>query len=179
MYVLRFDNGKYYVGRTMKTLTVGQQMKVRSLFAELNVAYKATIESVFSTETSVLTVEMMVVKLMASHGIENVRGGGYSEIEFNSGTKRILSHLLKYITPTSTDEEVHQQYIRIKNIHLKMWSVYSKTGLSYNDFMQHYDEYEKNPKFLEFDEQARLTRSKKRELFLDVRYAPQEKKLKA
>lgn len=169
------ENGNYYVGKTSRPVLIGISMKVNALYVNAN----AIVESIIETNETILSVEMIVVRMMAKYGIEKVRGGRYSQLEFNSGTLRILSHLLKYIKEDSTDEDVKFQYRRIKDVHSKMFFIQEQTGLSYQDFMNKYEEYETNKDFLNFDEHVRLTRSKKREIFPDVDYVKLNKKLRS
>lgn len=97
IYILRLAKGKYYVGRSENPMAryeehlLGEGSVWTRLFKPLGVI------AVFP-ETSRWDEDRYVKEYMERHGIENVRGGSYSEIELSVSQKDVLRREIRGAT---------------------------------------------------------------------------------
>jgi predicted GIY-YIG superfamily endonuclease len=89
IYILRLAGGRFYVGRSQDVVRRYQEHVDGSASAWTSlyppVALERTIESMSPFDEDRITKE-----LMATHGIDNVRGGSYVQLELSSDQRRSL-----------------------------------------------------------------------------------------
>jgi predicted GIY-YIG superfamily endonuclease len=89
VYVLKCDQGKYYVGKTNYPLVRFKQ-HFSNRGASWTRIYKPIAVMSFVQNVSHFEEDKVVKEMMAKYGIENVRGGAYARIELASYQKKTL-----------------------------------------------------------------------------------------
>jgi predicted GIY-YIG superfamily endonuclease len=89
LYILKLVKEKYYVGKTtnlvsrMKQHMNGKGAVFTKLYPPIELVYSKRVENIFDED--LLTKEMMM-----KFGIENVRGGSYSQINIDQCKQSVL-----------------------------------------------------------------------------------------
>lgn len=172
-YVAQLDNGNYYIGRTenVEKLCNG---KIVSEWTKLHSVRSIYIIPIPDDETtSVRTIFTLIY--MKRYGVDKVRGGGYSHVNFNESNLREINRYLERFEVGSPYETVKKIYNDLISIKKKIWKFSSDQRIDYYQLLDKLNELEKNPKFLEYSTTKILTRSKKREIAEDVDfYSPKD-----
>ena len=81
LYVLELENNKYYIGKTYAELFVNNITNITTIplhkWCDIHKPIKI-IESM--PQTDIFDITRMVLKYMAKYGIDNVRGGCFSDV---------------------------------------------------------------------------------------------------
>lgn len=95
LYVLKLKCGKYYVGTT-KNLEQRLQAHIDGDGSTWTLLYPYDEIITMKEIESILDEDLEVKKLMQTHGIENVRGGSYSQVELLPFQVRALKNELTH-----------------------------------------------------------------------------------
>lgn len=93
IYVLELENNKYYIGKTNNLQERYQQhldgigSKWTKKYKPLNIILKKKKESLFEEDN-------LVLQYIISYGIENVRGGTFSNLELNNEQIKTIKNLI-------------------------------------------------------------------------------------
>lgn len=171
VYVMKLVDNKYYVGSAKKltnfceTVTSG----FTSLYKPISVL--STIELENRSDISYRTI--YTLKYMQKYGIDNVRGGGYSEVNITQSSRDFINHFLSHLPNLSDEDDNNMEVLKLyidgyknaKLIQNKMYKSYRDLGLDYGELKRRIGEYEDKPEFLFLDTSSILTRSKKQRIF--------------
>lgn len=164
-YILKFENGNYYIGET-KNLEVIEKRSMKGKWIYQNGAISDITwgerECFDYSERTLLTL-----RFMKKHGIDKVRGGGYSECILSDASRREIDNYLKHMTSDLSYEQYVEVFKNIQATNEKIGKFHSGLNINYYDLLEIRDNLMKNEKFLSFNTRERLTRGKKRQIFGD------------
>lgn len=93
IYILELTNSKYYIGRTTNTA-----MRIEDHFnnkgCEYTKKYKPIKVIEMYKDCDVYDEDKYVLKYMAKYGIDNVRGGSFSQIELDENEIEIINKMI-------------------------------------------------------------------------------------
>lgn len=89
IYVLKLENNKYYVGRS-ENIQDRIEAHIQGQGSEYTKKYKVKkVVEIIETE-DMFEEDKVTKRYMSKYGIDNVRGGSYSNIELSKETKEFL-----------------------------------------------------------------------------------------
>jgi predicted GIY-YIG superfamily endonuclease len=177
LYIVKLENGTYYVGNTEKIENIIVK-KITSKWIEYNnsiivdIKYKK-IEKENNAEKTATTL-----KLMKIYGIDKVRGGGYSQVIFNSSNIREINNFLKYLDPYDSDEKYIEIYNKINQINRKIGRIFILNRFDYHELLKMRDKFINNNDFDKYSPDEILTRNKRKKMFNDIEFLPPRDQLK-
>lgn len=166
VYLMELEHGKYYVGSSNDIDKV-QHLDVKSEWMSLHKPIQVLNFWRFPVTDSKGVRTILTLLYMREYGINNVRGGGYSEIILQEAALRNIAHYHKYMGSSDELSELKKAYDKVNNINSKIYNSSKILGLSYYDIVGKFDELAENPEFILFDMDSSMTRSKKRRVFGD------------
>lgn len=93
IYILRLENDKYYIGKT-NNLSNRLRDHEQGIGCAWTSKYKF-VKLIETIDTDDVFEEDKCTKIyMSQYGIDNVRGGTYSQVELSDQTKKYLEHEL-------------------------------------------------------------------------------------
>jgi hypothetical protein len=96
IYVLRLQRGKYYVGKTGRSVEERYDEHRRGHGSAWTRLYAPVDFQEILESTSPFDEDRTVKEYMSEFGVNNVRGGSYSEIELNGETRRLLEREIRH-----------------------------------------------------------------------------------
>jgi len=127
IYSLQLEEGKYYIGKTncfedfdgcehcFQKHQSGKGSEWTKLYKPIQIIDKYK-------SNSHLDVDILTKKYMIKYGIQNVRGGSFTEIELDENIIKELEcelkkkSLLKYLCIFETEEEIDKEITRLENV---------------------------------------------------------------
>lgn len=101
IYVIKLELNKYYIGKTSNLIQLSDsEIITKILPVKLNEStwytiYKPIKLIEYVTETSQFDIMQYILSYMAKHGIDNVRGGCFSEITLSYTDYIVLSKMIR------------------------------------------------------------------------------------
>jgi GIY-YIG catalytic domain len=111
IYVLQLEEGKYYVGKSQKVLERleahrrGHATAWTDRFKPLDVVY------VVETSDPCMDEDIVTIRCMNRHGIENVRGGPYSTLELSATEMHSIRRRLRHLNDVCIQCGSSEHYI--------------------------------------------------------------------
>lgn len=177
VYVMKLVGDKYYVGSAKKLTNFCET--VTSGFTSLHkpISVVSTIKLENRTDVSYRTI--YTLKYMQKYGIDNVRGGGYSEVNITQSSRDFIVHFLSHLPNLSHEDDNNMDVLELyidgykhaKLIQNKMYKSYRDLGLDYGELKRRINEYENNSEFLFLDTSSVLTRLKKQRIFGSIPFS--------
>lgn len=94
VYILKLDNGKYYVGRT-SDMTKRLQEHVSGNGSIWTSMYPPiSVEMVYEGDNP-FEEDLRLIEVMARYGIENVRGGSFSDPELSASNIEVIERMIR------------------------------------------------------------------------------------
>jgi predicted GIY-YIG superfamily endonuclease len=98
IYVLKLENDKYYVGKTHRGSDIRFQEHISGKGSEWTKLYKPISILETTEHDSAFEEDVFTKKYMMKYGIENVRGGSYTNIVLDDWQIKSLEHEFKSVT---------------------------------------------------------------------------------
>lgn len=95
VYILKLKEGKYYIGKT-KNIEKKWNEHLSGEGSEWTKKYKPILLMKIIVSTSYFDENKYVKKYMAKYGIENVRGGTYSNIDLDDNSISVLQKEIRH-----------------------------------------------------------------------------------
>lgn len=166
LYVVKFENGNRYVGET-KSMDVIKKRTMKSQWitknGDISDIQWGPREYFDISEKTPLTL-----MLMKKYGMNTVRGGGYSEVEFSEVSKRELTNYLEHMNDCDEYVDFVEVYKKVKETNDKIGRLHALQRLDYHTMLRLRNDLMENEAFLNYSLDQKLTRSKKREIFGNV-----------
>lgn len=177
VYVMHLLDNKYYVGMVNKTEDLRNicntvSSKFTNKYKPLSILSSIGLQK----KTGISYKTIFTLKYMQKYGIDNVRGGGYSEIEITPSSRENIQHYFSHLPNLCNEPDdnldvlklYEDAYTKAKFIQYKLYKCHSEFGLNYGELKRRVSEYENNEEFLQLNTSFHLTRSKKQKIFSDI-----------
>jgi hypothetical protein len=112
IYVLELQRGKYYVGKTGRRVVERYHEHQRGYGSAWTRLYAPVDIEELLESTCPFDEDRTVKEYMSEFGIDNVRGGSYSEIELNDETRRLLEREIRHAYGLCLNCGDHSHYRR-------------------------------------------------------------------
>ena len=93
IYVLALENNKYYVGKTCSPI-----VRIHNHFNNKGSAYTRTHKPVeikeIRSDCDDFDEDKTTLEYMCKHGIDNVRGGSFTQLEFDDTTRHFIQRMI-------------------------------------------------------------------------------------
>ena len=179
VYLMLLEGDNYYIGSTKYPENIGslivtaKWMKIHKPVLLLN-TWLDFSDSTVSLKT------ILTLKYMREYGIDKVRGGGYSEVELDEVSRNNINHFLRNMENLESIPDLVKSYKKVKDTQNRIYRSMEYLNLDYRQMTSKFEEFENNEDFHTLDFNDKLTRSKKRKIFGDIKFHFNEnKKLKA
>ena len=95
IYVLKLGEGKYYVGRTNDSERRASEHYFKDSCSSWWVKKYGYVEMIENVKGEVWDEDKWVIKYMSWYGIDNVRGGSFSQMEIEESERKVIEKMIR------------------------------------------------------------------------------------